>query len=90
MTCIKLVSLLDDIHVPNASSGRVNTPFDGENFVCMVEPASIDPFFMTWNLTKAGPKRPWGVNHKYTNPPAKTVYQVIQGCLQIENAVEPH
>ena len=45
---------------------------------------------MKWNITKAGPKRPWGVNHRYTTPTAKTMYQVIQGCLQIENAVEPH
>ena len=45
---------------------------------------------MKWNITNAGPKRPWGVNHRYTTPTAKTMYQVIQGCLQIENAVEPH
>lgn len=44
MTCIKLVSLLDDIRVPNASSGHVNTPFDGANFVYMVESESIYPF----------------------------------------------
>lgn len=39
------MSLLDDMCVPNASSGRVNTPFDGAKFVYVVEPASIYPFY---------------------------------------------
>ncbi len=39
-------------------------------------------FWMMWNPLKIGPFGPTLVNHKYTTPPTKTVYQVIPEKLR--------